>query len=83
MSEETDFLVYPNPGTDVMNIVVPFVLNSSNDITVYDLNGKRVSAKISGSEGNFQLNVSDLNTGLYLILVSHDGSLMKQLISVQ
>jgi hypothetical protein len=47
------------------------------------LNGKRVSAKISGSESNFQLNVSDLNAGLYLILVSHEGTLMKQLVSVQ
>jgi glycosidase len=83
ISEETDFLVYPNPGTEVMNIVLPFALNSSNDITVYDLNGKRVSAKISGSESNFQLNVSDLNAGLYLILVSHEGTLMKQLVSVQ
>lgn len=68
----TRFKVYPNPSTSTLNIQLKQgVLNSQ--IEIFDILGKRVINQILGAEGFSTINVSELNSGLYLIKVSSDG----------
>jgi len=67
--------VYPNPFVDVLNLKT--TTNSASDIRVaiQALDGKVVYRKsIVGSGNNFNLNLSTLNSGLYLMELSVNKS---------
>ncbi|MEE1899477.1 T9SS type A sorting domain-containing protein [Flavobacterium rakeshii] len=76
----SQFSVYPNPVSDVINIA-----NAENilvnGVEIVDLNGRVVkSAKFNGvSEA--QVNISDLSAGMYLMNVSSDkGTTTKKIV---
>ncbi len=65
---------YPNPVSDNLFFEYKLEPNSKGEIHIYDLTGKKVKQKnISSSEDNIQINVSDLNTGIYLWTIEVDG----------
>ena len=71
---EQNIIVYPNPATDELNIV----LNNSENIKtidIYDLQGRLVkSEKVIKNESSQKISVSDLVNGLYFIaLEKADG----------
>lgn len=61
-SEITELSVYPNPASDNVNIVSN---NPINRIEVYDILGKQVKAL----QNTNHINVSDLNSGIYLFKI--------------
>ncbi|SFT79264.1 Por secretion system C-terminal sorting domain-containing protein [Lishizhenia tianjinensis] len=67
--------VYPNPTSDVLNIVSA---GEHDDlaISVIDVNGRivRSSSEKLVAGGSVQLNVADLNTGVYLVEL-HNGAI--------
>lgn len=76
------FIISPNPTTGIVNI-----RNTSNEhmnkIQVYDLNGKKMM-DVELSQNNLsesQLDISFLNSGIYLIKISNDRqSVIKKLV---
>jgi len=71
------FTIYPNPAHDVLNI------DNQNqfdyNITISDLTGKSILKQTA--EGNTQIDVSNLPTGMYLVKISyHKDSFMQKLI---
>ncbi len=56
--------VYPNPATELVNILLPEHLNTT--AYVYDLNGKEVLRQAVNSK-KLQLNVSNLSKGYYFV----------------
>ncbi|MBU8893872.1 MAG: T9SS type A sorting domain-containing protein [Bacteroidales bacterium] len=65
---------YPNPVTDNVFFKYKLEPNSKGEIHIFDLTGKKVKQKtITSSEDNLQINVSDLNTGMYLWTIVVDG----------
>lgn len=70
------FSVYPNPVKDVLNISNS--MNAEiNTVTVVDINGRTV--KQFGSVS--QINVSDLNAGVYFVNInSNEGSTTKKIV---
>jgi len=70
--EASDFNVYPNPtSTGIVNIT-----SRTNDvisITVFDILGKQVINEILSHNS---LNVSRLNTGIYIMNISQNGNLI-------
>jgi hypothetical protein len=72
--EGLKYSVYPNPASDVLNIEVTNTQNSS--IVVYDITGKNV-ANMELVNGKNQLNVENLNAGVYFYSVLLNGELIE------
>lgn len=63
-----NFNVYPNPATNVLNINATAELSNARG-TLVDVNG-RVVKRFELSNMDTQVNISDLNAGVYLLNVS-------------
>lgn len=65
-----DFQVYPNPATDIVQINV-----SGNEeaysIDLFDYSGKLVLSRTNVTKKSLQLDVSELNCGLYLVQIEN------------
>ncbi|NOQ28291.1 MAG: T9SS type A sorting domain-containing protein [Bacteroidales bacterium] len=65
---------FPNPVNDFLNFNYSLGRNSQGEIYIYDIVGKRVKHKqITNSENHSQINVSDLNPGIYIWTIQVDG----------
>lgn len=64
--------VYPNPANDMTQVVVDAAANTT--IEIYSLAGAKVySTEINGGLQTLQINTSDLNAGVYQVVVSSNG----------
>lgn len=65
------FKVYPNPNNGLFRVS----LNRSfgdGEVTLYDLNGRRVYQETKTLEGNIELNVGSLSKGVYILEIKND-----------
>lgn len=74
------FSVYPNPSNDILNID-----NTANalmqDISITDMNGRTVKTIKLNGESSAKVNVSNLNTGIYMMSIKSDkGTVTKKII---
>src|SRR5690554_2653194 len=73
----SSFSVYPNPAKDVLNISNS-VGTEINALTIVDINGrtvKQINSNVS------QINISDLNAGVYFVNInSNEGSLTTKIV---
>ncbi|WP_167856391.1 GEVED domain-containing protein [Hymenobacter metallicola] len=66
----TEYSVYPNPATDVLNVVVPSDHDAAAvSVKVYDVRGAEMK---QAQFANGQLNVSSLAKGVYMVTIA-DG----------
>lgn len=66
----TNFSIHPNPtNTGFVNITT--TSNEAINVTVFDILGKQV---ISQTLNNNRLNVSNLNTGVYILKLNQNGA---------
>lgn len=64
--------IYPNPTTDILNIQTQEILPENTTAIVYEITGKRVlNIPLQNSNLN-NINVSNLNSGIYILQI--DGS---------
>jgi hypothetical protein len=64
--------VYPNPASEFVNFNSKIELKKPH-IQVFDLNNKLVAKYFSNSNGkSYKINVSNLNTGIYILRVTSD-----------
>ncbi|WP_298222063.1 T9SS type A sorting domain-containing protein [Flavobacterium sp.] len=69
--ENTDFLFYPNPAQDVLNVTLKNNGNSIDFIEVYDAQGKSMLHKKVTTPSNTDfIDLSSLASGLYFIEVT-------------
>ncbi|WP_157359344.1 T9SS type A sorting domain-containing protein [Wenyingzhuangia fucanilytica] len=74
---ESDFSIYPNPVKDVITIKLNDVNLTS--VEMYNVMGQKILS--TTSLNNNQLNVSELNSGIYLLNINADGkTLVKKII---
>lgn len=67
--QTNDFLVYPNPAKNILNIES----NSKIDtVELFDLLGRKV-LKISPSSEKTELNLENLNTGIFVAVITSEG----------
>jgi len=60
--------LFPNPATDILNVVIPVTNTREGLVHVLDMNGKRwITQPVAEGHSTLQLNVSGLPKGLYLI----------------
>jgi hypothetical protein len=66
--------VYPNPATNKAVLTLDLLNNANISIALFDVTGKKVQNVFNGQKTTgkqyFEINVSELNTGLYFVTVS-------------
>jgi subtilisin family serine protease len=60
-----EFNVFPNPATDILNIQIPSI-NETTTLTIYDMLGKTILEQTITSSSK-QLDVSSMASGLYMM----------------
>lgn len=70
--DQNRFMIYPNPSEGTINIVSRYDVGSSN-ITVYDINGREVFSQTQSLNGVHQINLGDLNAGIYILQITGDS----------
>ena len=63
--ENTQISVYPNPATDVVNVMLPDAGNNT-PIIIYNISGAVVK-QVNGQAGVNTIAVSDLSAGMYIV----------------
>ncbi len=72
-SLDDPFLVAPNPVQDELLIQSAKEIGFANQVALYDVNGKQVK-QIKWSNTNLlRINVEDLNTGLYFLMIDSEN----------
>lgn len=75
----SQFSVFPNPANDIVN-VVNTLNNKLTSVTLTDMNGRTVKEVAVDNLSKIQLNISDLNSGLYLMNIKSDkGEINKKI----
>ena len=73
---EAGLSVFPNPTTAEVNVRWTAAVNRDVDVTLFDLNGRRLSRRtVAGTALNTRLSVADLPNGVYLLRV--DGAVRR------
>ncbi len=71
--------IFPNPASHTLNIVSPNAY--LENISVYDLLGRKINKKVGPKTNNYQLKLSQLNTGIYFVKIDTEvGTVTKKLI---
>jgi len=72
-SSKKEFKIYPNPVTDWTNLSVNSKVDEDVEIEILDLNGrvlKSIDSNYIEGQESLRINMSELQTGVYLLRVS-------------
>ncbi|WP_191859122.1 T9SS type A sorting domain-containing protein [Hanstruepera ponticola] len=80
--DSSQFSIYPNPTNDFLNVNMSNQIGSQLSVAIYDIQGKLISDQLYKTDTtNFQIDVSNLSTGLYVIkLYNEEFQEIKKLI---
>jgi len=82
-AQSFEFLVYPNPASDLITISFPD-LNEDVDLIFFDARGREVkSIEVSKGTKMLQTGTNDLAPGIYRVLVKSDKVIGSKAISVR
>jgi hypothetical protein len=70
--QPTEIIVYPNPATDQITIILPS--SDKYEVNLVNINGQMVCTPLINNGTRLNLNVSRLNPGIYFIEISHNGN---------
>ncbi|MDP4711789.1 MAG: T9SS type A sorting domain-containing protein [Saprospiraceae bacterium] len=80
----TTIQVYPNPASEILNVVVPTTVSGVSQISILDLSGKRwLSQSITDGSSTLQINVSNLPKGIYLLRHENQEQVTLQRVIIQ
>lgn len=76
-----EFKIWPNPAKDLVNIQVGLNPTGNVAISIYNINGKKVVSFEDDASQEIQLNINELNAGVYLVKVtSNEATFTKKLL---
>ena len=71
-------LVYPNPASNQTTLKVNMPSKGKAEIELFGLNGQKIktihSGRIRKGESEYRIDLTDLETGLYLVIIYSDGN---------
>ena len=82
---ENVWKVYPNPANDELHLDISSDMNTDGNIYLMNMNGQMVqSMEVAFLEGlnTFQLNVSMMPTGIYMVKVVSGKNILNQKIQI-
>lgn len=69
-----DIYVYPNPASNVLTVYAS-QLNEADFVYIYDLTGKKIQTEQINKQQQITMNISDLNAGIYFIVIQNGKTL--------
>lgn len=75
-NKDIELLAYPNPASDLLNLSFKIERNANIKISLYNHMGKHIQTLDKGVQHikyqNIQMDVNDVSTGLYFVMVQID-----------
>ena len=79
-----DFKTYPNPVSEVLNIVLSSPMNESIELKIFNLEGKLIASDIIEPKTTFkEVNVTNLANSVYVFLFVSEEKFIKSFIIVK
>jgi hypothetical protein len=66
--KQNDVSIYPNPANDFVRISSE---NEIGEITLLSIRGELIMKRVYGTEKEIELNISNLKTGLYFLIINN------------
>lgn len=73
-SSPTDFDIYPNPATESITINSDKIKGKSSTISIYNIEGKLVKNISQTLKNQIQINITDIEKGMYFIKINTDNT---------
>ncbi len=71
--------IFPNPTDGILNIISPNEPITS--IEIYDVRGRKLNDVLVNSQGNYTIDVSELETAVYFVTINtENGSITKRVV---
>lgn len=80
---DAEVLVYPNPSSGLINVTVPGGAQNVQDIALYDLKGQRLDQTWKSSGNTYSIDNEGLSSGMYMVRVVLDGSVIIRPVIIQ
>lgn len=81
LNNTNDFLLYPNPSSGKVTIILPALDNGSSVVDIFDITGRKVFSYENPINQIFSLNLSNVSRGVYLVRYKNDqGVKVKRLV---
>jgi len=77
-SAKNNLTVFPNPTKSELNVILPFEDNREVSVSIVDVTGREVYSKQAISTEKETINVSNLSSGLYLVIAKQNNVKMTQ-----
>lgn len=72
--ELADLKVYPNPAKDLLNIEFTSENTGKTKFDIFNLNGRLVKTlNLESTDNNYQINIQDLASGAYILIINNEG----------
>ena len=71
LENETEWKIYPNPTTGILNIQMKNASVEDSEIFILDLTGKVIERVVSNKNG--EVSLAQLSPGMYFVLVKNGG----------
>lgn len=81
-NQQNSFQVYPNPANEKVNIASQ-TITGEIQVLLYNINGRKIMDKIVDLSNNAQIDVSALNTGIYVMHIISDGKTQTEKLIIQ
>ena len=75
-----EMLVYPNPATSVINVVIPANAGISGlygKIFIYNAQGQEIDCFVPRNDGKIEVDVSNYPKGVYIVVLQGDAIYLK------
>jgi hypothetical protein len=69
-----DFIIFPNPANNYIDVTAPYYIANKTEIILYDATGKMLISKTINSATG-QINTGNLSNGAYLLRIINDGAI--------
>jgi PKD repeat protein len=80
LSADNEVMVYPNPSSDVFNVVLPNYANKSVKVNVYNTIGALVKTINSTSSPLIKVDLSGEQAGIYYMsIITDEGTIIKKI----
>lgn len=74
--------IYPNPARDIVTVNIVRNSNEAATLNIYNMNASLVKTETM-KQNQQEVNISDLNNGIYLVEIKSDGFTGKQKLIIQ
>lgn len=69
LTNSQELIIYPNPAKDILSINLFEIPKNSADVSIFDLQGRKVKYINNVNTKNLDINIADLNKGVYIVEV--------------